>query len=149
MTREETEQMFSRNGLWIIGDHRMPGTTMPVLVLSDVAQNGIRLRGRAFMWTNSENNELTPDADVWHGTQTFLAGGPFSTKSCQDLDEERRELQALRQTVQDLRDDLRLLRDSSISAGCLSVSQCAQSMLDNIHDRTTEYEFKNKLQSLP
>lgn len=145
MTPEEVSTLLSVDGLYVLGNHSLPGSTMPVLVLSHTAQNGARIRGRAFMCQYEPENELTADAELWKQSQTFLAGGPFSIANCKELAEDQAELSAMRHAIREVRGNLLSLRDGCLRAGCQSVAECAQGMLDALHDHLEPYDLKNQL----
>jgi hypothetical protein len=77
MTYEELSAIFSREGLYILTDDRVPGCTNAV----------VNIAGRAFQI--NPGAELSPDYGVWRSnTTTHLAGGPFTKQTIEQMDAE-------------------------------------------------------------
>lgn len=133
MSPQEIATLFTEPGLWVLTDTRIRGATVPIVSLHDDQQldDDGKPRVRVFMLQFA--HELSPDPDQWQKAAcASLAGGPFSSQMCQQIEEQADRLFDLESAVAEAKDYARLCRDVGLSQGMPELAQAMQIILDTL-----------------
>jgi hypothetical protein len=133
MTNVEIATLFKEPGLYVLNDTRVRGCTVPILSLADDTQVDDDGKPKVRAFQLQACGELSPDPENWHKAATAsLAGGPFSTQMCQQLDEQAEKLFDLETAVCEAKEHARLYRDVALSQGLSDVAHAMQIILDTL-----------------
>lgn len=131
MTNVEIATLFKEPGLYVLNDTRVRGCTVPVLSLADDTQVDDDGNPVVRAFQLQACNELSPDPQQWHkAASASLAGGPFSTQMCEQLDEQAERLFDLETAVSEAKEYARMYRDVALSQSLPDVAQAMQIILD-------------------
>ncbi len=138
MTSVEIATLFKETGLWVLTDSRVMGCTVPVLSVTDDVRVDDDGKPVVRVFQLQACNELSPDPQQWQkASSASLAGGPFSTQMCQQLDEQAEKFFDLETAVSEAKEHARLYRDVALSQGLGDVAQAMQIILDTLTPELT------------
>ncbi len=132
MSPDQVSRLFAADGLWVLGDDRLPGTTGVVLTMSAYvpSPHSSFLVEETRAWSMIHGEELTHDPAFWQDRPTWIAGGPYSVKNVPQETRAKERLDTLDTAVREAKGILREMRDAGLEQGVPALAALCQKVMD-------------------